>query len=193
MLDDAEVRWITYGKTASWPLTNILAGGENRPTWSGKRHTAKTLAKMSAAKIGIVFSATTREKMSASAKVKEFSSEHRKNLGAARRSRPNSPITRSKISVALAGKPKPYLSARNKLMVWTPEMRGKISAARALNTTNPPKAKKIEFNGETCSIAEWSRRSGVPYCRLRARIMDLGWTLEKALSASRQSNQFGAK
>ena len=40
----------------------------------------------------------------------------------------------------------------------------------------------LEYNGETHTMAEWSRISGVPYHRLKDRINKLGWDIERALT-----------
>jgi hypothetical protein len=40
----------------------------------------------------------------------------------------------------------------------------------------------IEFNGVTDSMAGWARRTGIPYLRLRRRIVD-GWPLERVLES----------
>lgn len=40
----------------------------------------------------------------------------------------------------------------------------------------------IKYNGISDSMAGWSRRTGIPYMKLRRRIID-GWSLERALEA----------
>lgn len=40
----------------------------------------------------------------------------------------------------------------------------------------------ITYNGETLTLAEWSRRTGIPSGKIRTRITRLGWTPERALT-----------
>lgn len=40
----------------------------------------------------------------------------------------------------------------------------------------------IEFNGETHTIAEWSRITGIDQFKIRNRVSKLGWTTERALT-----------
>lgn len=40
----------------------------------------------------------------------------------------------------------------------------------------------IEFDGERMCIARWARRVGISKCTLRARLITLGWPVEKALT-----------
>jgi hypothetical protein len=41
---------------------------------------------------------------------------------------------------------------------------------------------KVTYNGETHTISEWSRISGIPYGTLYSRICRYKWDLEKALN-----------
>lgn len=45
---------------------------------------------------------------------------------------------------------------------------------------------KIAYNGETHTISEWSRISGIPYSTLYSRIFKYKWDLEKAFKADRR-------
>lgn len=45
----------------------------------------------------------------------------------------------------------------------------------------------IEWNGESKTLAEWSRTTGVSWFTLRARIDRLGWTIDRALSTVSKS------
>ena len=40
----------------------------------------------------------------------------------------------------------------------------------------------IEFNGETHTMAEWSRIKGINYSTLSSRINKKGWSIERALT-----------
>lgn len=179
-LDEAEISWIAKARSLGWKITNIATGGS--APWLGKKHSPSTIEKMRAAKLGKKNSPEHCRHMSIAASGKSPSKETRKKMSLARSGRGNSPEVRKKISASLSGKPRPYMAERNRSLQWTVEMRAKISAARKLNTANPPKALKIEHGGKTHSIAEWSRRTGIPYRRLRDRLMKLRWTPEKALS-----------
>ena len=39
----------------------------------------------------------------------------------------------------------------------------------------------LEYKGETHTIAEWSRRTGINQYKIRNRVSRLGWTVERAL------------
>ena len=41
---------------------------------------------------------------------------------------------------------------------------------------------RLTFNGETHTMAEWSRITGIPYHRLKDRINKLGWDVRRALT-----------
>lgn len=41
---------------------------------------------------------------------------------------------------------------------------------------------RIEYNGESHTIAEWSRITGINQFKIRARMTELGWTAERALT-----------
>jgi hypothetical protein len=56
-----------------------------------------------------------------------------------------------------------------------------VQAANKSNVT------RIEFQGITDSIAGWSRRSGIPYMRLRRRLAD-GWSIDRALAPTLTSS-----
>ena len=40
----------------------------------------------------------------------------------------------------------------------------------------------IEFNGETHTVAEWSRITGINHITLYSRIFQKGWSIERALT-----------
>jgi hypothetical protein len=181
VLNDHE-RWaIAYGRACGWPLTNILDGGDCTATFRGRKHKPETIEKMRAAHRG-----------------REFSTEHRAKLSAAKIGSKASPETRAKLSAMRKGympipkealarawqrarEPKPYMADANKRRVWTDEMREKIAASRR---GKPTTGKRLEFAGEVHSIAEWSRKTGIPYRRLRDRIEKLKWPLARALSVA---------
>jgi hypothetical protein len=41
---------------------------------------------------------------------------------------------------------------------------------------------RISFNGETRTLSDWARFTGIPYTVLHDRLVKLGWTTEQALS-----------
>lgn len=51
--------------------------------------------------------------------------------------------------------------------------------AQANNTT---RNHRITYNGETLTMSEWARKSGIPYSTLRSRVNLLGWDVGRALT-----------
>ena len=49
---------------------------------------------------------------------------------------------------------------------------------QAKNKTN---THYIEYNNKTQSLTEWSKETGIPFNTLQARIVTLGWSIDKAL------------
>lgn len=47
---------------------------------------------------------------------------------------------------------------------------------------NTRKNRYIEFNGETHTMAEWARITGIKYATLASRIITKGWSIERALT-----------
>jgi len=45
-----------------------------------------------------------------------------------------------------------------------------------------PRSPKVEVNGVSLTVPQWSRRSGIPYTTLRHRTMKMGWTWERAVT-----------
>lgn len=180
-LDNAE-RWaIAFAREAGWPLTNILPGGEGGATFAGRRHSPETLARMSAVKRGKKKSPEARERMRLAAVERSrrpTEIARIKSLNVGRRHARTAEFC-AKISAALKGKPKPYMAQRNRSREWTDEMRRKISDARRGKATHVRQT--VTLNGQTHSIAEWARRVGVPYGRLRDRIVKLNWSPERAM------------
>lgn len=41
---------------------------------------------------------------------------------------------------------------------------------------------QIEYNGKTQTIAEWAKELGIPYHTLHSRILDYGWSVERAMT-----------
>lgn len=41
---------------------------------------------------------------------------------------------------------------------------------------------RIEYNGVSHTIAEWSRITGINQFKIRARMTELGWTAERAFT-----------
>lgn len=54
-------------------------------------------------------------------------------------------------------------------------------ATRLTQSNNTRRNHTLTHDGETLTLAEWSRKTGIPYSRLRARINLLGWPVGKAL------------
>lgn len=124
-LATAEVKWISFGKAAG-TLTNLTDGGDGGDTFSGRKHSTETRAKMRAARAkqdtsqyreklsvrlkGRVFSDAAREKMSRAQRQRDWSyrkgqpksAEHREKIAAALRGRKLSPEHREKVVNALA-------------------------------------------------------------------------------------------
>lgn len=48
-------------------------------------------------------------------------------------------------------------------------------------SSNRSTVRQIEHNGITDTIAGWARRTGIPYLKLRRRLVD-GWNIERALA-----------
>lgn len=40
----------------------------------------------------------------------------------------------------------------------------------------------VEFGGVTMNLMQWSKQSGIPYRTLRARLINYGWSIERALT-----------
>jgi hypothetical protein len=60
-LEDAEVRWIKFGRESGWRLTNLSDGGEAGHT--GVKHTSAARAKIGAAHLGTHQTEATRKKL----------------------------------------------------------------------------------------------------------------------------------
>lgn len=56
---------------------------------------------------------------------------------------------------------------------------------------NTRRNRKIIYNGETHTLAEWSRILDVPYSRLITRLNKYHWTVERAFTEEKRVNQFG--
>jgi hypothetical protein len=54
-------------------------------------------------------------------------------------------------------------------------------ASRRTQGNNTRRNHTLTYEGVTLTLAEWSRKTGIPYSRLRARINLLGWPVGKAL------------
>lgn len=115
-LDEAERRWI-----AKIPnLTNMTAGGDGG--WSGRKHTRRTLKKMSKVAMGRALSAVTKENIRAkkigSAPTKGFSGRHhsegsKKAISTKNAGKSLTAEHREKIAAALKGRaPRAAIEAR---------------------------------------------------------------------------------
>jgi hypothetical protein len=56
-------------------------------------------------------------------------------------------------------------------------------ATRKVNSSNRRTARILTLNGKTQSMEEWSTETGMPASMIYSRIADLGWTVERALTA----------
>lgn len=65
-------------------------------------------------------------------------------------------------------------------------------ATRREQASNRRNTRLITYLGETRSMAEWARRSGVPYGRLQDRLNILKWPIERALTEGRNEEQSAA-
>jgi hypothetical protein len=43
----------------------------------------------------------------------------------------------------------------------------------------------VTFNGETKNVAQWATHLGIPVARIRARLIKLGWSDDRALSLTK--------
>jgi len=94
-LNEAEVRWIAYGRESGWPLTNLTDGGEG-----ALGRNPESIAKFRAKMIGHPVSAETRAKISAANKIAYASPKLRKLVGDRARGKELSPEARALISAA---------------------------------------------------------------------------------------------
>lgn len=103
-LGTAERWWIALGRSFGWSLTNATDGGDGR--------------------MGVVQSATEREKHSVALRGRKHTPEHRAKNAAARRGR-----RRPDVSAALKGRKRPLeISAMLKARKASPETRAKMAA-----------------------------------------------------------------
>lgn len=57
-----------------------------------------------------------------------------------------------------------------------------IWADRFVQNNHTSRNHTITFNGETLTMAQWSRRTGISYDAIKARLNKYGWSVEKALT-----------
>lgn len=110
-LNEAEKRWIAYGRLSAWPLVNLTAGGEGL---SGYKLSPETKAKISAAhkgriqspesraanaraQLGRKHSKETRRKMSQSAAERQASPEIRAHMRCTSTGYKHTPETKAKM------------------------------------------------------------------------------------------------
>lgn len=55
-------------------------------------------------------------------------------------------------------------------------------ATQQTQMNNTRRSRRITFNGETLTVAEWARRLGLHYKALYSRLFVYGWSVERALS-----------
>jgi hypothetical protein len=66
-------------------------------------------------------------------------------------------------------------------------------ATPSQQSANTRRALIFEFQGETMPLTEWALKLGIPYSRLKNRIRDRGWTVERALSTPISSDDKNAE
>jgi len=130
---EAEKKWIKNFRDAGYDLVNATDGGEGA---EGYKHSAETLAKMSAVHGNI--SAETRAKMSAANKGRKCSPETRDKLSAAHKGRKHSLETCARISAVQKGRKQSAetCAKRNAALKGrkrSPEARARMSAAKKLS------------------------------------------------------------
>lgn len=62
-------------------------------------------------------------------------------------------------------------------------------ATRLEQGSNKRNNHKVTYNGETKTLAEWSRILNIPRERIRDRL-DAGWSIKEAMETPRLKNQF---
>lgn len=105
-LDDAEIRWIAYGREVGWPLKNVLDGGDGL---RGLIRTPEHCARISAAKMGKSVNKGVPKSAEHRAKLRVPKSprtpEHAAKIGAANRGRKASPETIAKMKASAGSGP----------------------------------------------------------------------------------------
>lgn len=107
------------------PLCNMTDGGEGI---SGHRHSAESLAKMSATRKGVPLSDAHKAKLSAATKGVPLSESHRAAVIAAKKGVPLSDAYRAKISAATKGVPKGPMSNEHRIKISTARKRRPVNA-----------------------------------------------------------------
>lgn len=64
-------------------------------------------------------------------------------------------------------------------------------ATRTQQNRNTRRNRRITFNGETLTAAEWAQRFGISYSLLSNRLKR-GWSIERALTTEKQEHRRGA-
>lgn len=60
----------------------------------------------------------------------------------------------------------------------------------AMPAPEHPRAKRLFYRGESLTVREWSKKTGIPYYTLWARIHRYGWPLKYALTAPLSTTAF---
>lgn len=100
-LNDAECKWIAFGHAEGWDLTNATVGGDGQRGWHPDEITR---ARMSEAALLKWEDPEYRERHRLGLTGREFSDEHRHNLGSLRRGKPMHPHAAAALRVANAGR-----------------------------------------------------------------------------------------
>lgn len=174
-LDDAEMRWIQYGRDHGWPLTNMTDGGDGL---RGLERTEEHCAKISAAQKGNQYAKGRkiteehRAKLSASHKGLVRTPEHAAAMAGAFTGRKHTVEAKAKISLSSAGKNNPNYGKK-----LSAEGRAKLSAAHIgvqAGEKNPNYGKKMSDEQKAkisaTKLAQRRRASREMRAKISARV-----------------------
>ena len=207
VLSDAEIRWIAYGRSEGWPLTNLTDGGEGTNGWT---HSQETCERISAKMKCRMFSDETRQKMSVSQRLRPPpSAESIAKTAAFNRGRKKSPESIEKTANGNRGqKRSDEVRAKIRASILgrhaSPETRAKMSAAmkgRRPGTAGKPVSEAtraklraahlgMKRSPETCArIAAAKRGKPRPDVAARMQTPEARAQLERLHEARRASIQ----
>lgn len=118
-----EIERIAFWRSAGADITNISAGGDQPPSWEGKRHSDETRRKIGEANARRVWTEEAREKTRRRMLGQRPSEETRAKLSAARKGR------EKRKGYKLPEETRAKMSAARKGRVWSIEIREKMSAS----------------------------------------------------------------
>lgn len=174
-LDDAEIRWIAYGREVGWPLKNVLDGGDGL---RGLTRTPEHCARISASRIGNQWSkgipktVEHRAKTSAALKGKVRTPEHAAKISASNRGKPkHTEEHKKKLRERMSGSGNPWKGKKA-----SAELRAKLSAAHIgmfAGDRNPNYGKKMSDEQKAKISAAKKARAMEPFAaemRLRREV-----------------------